>query len=209
VAGRLSRIYRVIGIASPLAAVAAVIVAGALTPGYDAMSRTVSRLAVPGAWAAAVVDVSIALIALTCFALALTLGPNVLAGRIALAVSGVALGGAAMVHLDPGSAGATALHRSFSAIAMLGLTAAPLTLARVYGSLSLVVGIAELGMLVIGLALLATPFDAWGAWERVLLAIPLAWMVLLSASLRPTAAMIPSTEEIISANTATLSRSGS
>ena len=70
-------------------------------------------------------------------------------------------------------------------------------------------GIGELGMLVIGLALLATPFDAWGAWERVLLAIPLAWMVLLSASLRPTAAMIPSTEEIISANTAILSRSGS
>jgi len=203
------RICRVIGIASPLAAVAAVIVAGALTPGYDAMSRTVSRLAVPGVWAAAVVDVSIALIAVTCFALALTLGPNVLAGRIALTVSGVALGGAAMVHLDPGSAGATALHRSFSAIAVLGLTAAPLTLARVYGSLSLVVGIAELGMLVIGLALLATPFDAWGAWERVLLAIPLAWMVLLSASLRPTAAMIPSTEEIISANTAILSRSGS
>ena len=205
----MSRIYRVIGIAFPLAAVAAVIVAGALTPGYDAMSRTVSRLAVPGVWAAAVVDVSIALIAVTCFALALTLGPNVLAGRIALTVSGVALGGAAMVHLDPGSAGATALHRSFSAIAVLGLTAAPLTLARVYGSLSLVVGIAELGVLVIGLALLATPFDAWGAWERVLLAIPLAWMVLLSASLRPTAATIPSTEEIISANTATLSRSGS
>jgi len=203
------RICRVIGIASPLAAVAAVIVAGALTPGYDAMSRTVSRLAVPGVWAAAVVDVSISLIALTCFALALTLSPNVLAGRVALTVSGVALGGAAMVHLDPGSAGATALHRLFSAIAVLGLTAAPLTLARVYGSLSLVVGIGELGMLVIGLALLATPFDAWGAWERVLLAIPLAWMVLLSASLRPTAAMIPSTEEIISANTAILSRSGS
>ena len=203
------RICRVIGIASPLAAVAAVIVAGALTPGYDAMSRTVSRLAVPGVWAAAVVDVSISLIALTCFALALTLSPNVLAGRVALTVSGVALGGAAMVHLDPGSAGATALHRFFSAVAVLGLTAAPLTLARVYGSLSLVVGIGELGMLVIGLALLATPFDAWGAWERVLLAIPLAWMVLLSASLRPTAAMIPSTEEIISANTAILSRSGS
>src|SRR5205814_2099264 len=98
VAGRVIRICRVIGIASPLAAVAAVIVAGALTPGYDAMSRTVSRLAVPGVWAAAVVDVSISLIALTCFALALTLSPNVLAGRVALTVSGVALGGAAMVH---------------------------------------------------------------------------------------------------------------
>jgi hypothetical protein len=205
----VSRIYRVLGIASPPAAAAAVIVAGSLTPGYDAMSRTVSRLAVPGVWAAAVVDMSIALVAVTCFALALNLGPNLLAGRIALSVSGVALGGAAIVHLDPGSAGATALHHSFSAIAVLGLTAAPLILARAYGSLSLVIGVAELGMLVIGLALLATPFDAWGAWERVLLAIPLAWMVLLSARLRPTAAMIPSTEEIISANTATLSRSGS
>ena len=63
--------FRLLGIASPPLAVVIVFVAGALTPGYDPMSRTVSRLAVPGMAAAAAVDMSIALIALTCLALRL------------------------------------------------------------------------------------------------------------------------------------------
>ncbi len=57
----------------PIAALT-VLVGGAITPGYDPMSRTVSRLAVPGMPAAAAVDDAILLIAFACVALALGLG---------------------------------------------------------------------------------------------------------------------------------------
>ena len=179
-----------------------VFVAGALSPGYDAVSRTVSRLAVPGMPAATMIDAAIGLIALACFGLALALARGSSIGRMALAVSGGAFLAAAFVHLDPASAGATAMHRLASALAVVGLTVAPLALARAYGPVSFAVGVAELAMLVIGLGLLATSFDAWGAWERLLLAIPLTWMVLIAVT-------IDSTDETISAKSASLSRSGS
>ena len=94
------------------------------------------------------------------------------------------------------------MHRLASALAVVGLTVAPLALARAYGPVSFAVGVAELAMLVIGLGLLATSFDGWGAWERLLLAIPLAWMVLMAVT-------IDSTDETINAKSASLSRSGS
>src|SRR2546421_7486524 len=199
---RLTRVYRVLGIAAPPIAVVMVFVAGALSPGYDAVSRTVSRLALPGMPAAALIDAAIGLIALACFGLALALARGSSLGRMALAVSGGALLAAAFVHLDPASAAATAVHRLASAVAVIGLTVAPLALARAYGPASFAVGVAELGMLVIGLGLLATSFDAWGAWERLLLAIPLAWMVLIAVT-------IDSTDEPINAKSASLNRSGS
>ena len=199
---RLNRSARVLGIAAPPIAVVTVLVAGAVSPGYDPLSRTVSRLAVPGMPAAAAVDLSIGLIGLACFGLASGLVRGAPVGRIALTVSGLAFLGAAMVHLDPASAGATAMHRLASALAVVGLTVAPLALARAYGPVSFAVGVAELAMLVIGLGLLATSFDGWGAWERLLLAIPLAWMVLMAVT-------IDSTDETISAKSASLSRSGS
>ncbi|TMF27038.1 MAG: DUF998 domain-containing protein [Chloroflexi bacterium] len=199
---RLNRSARVLGIAAPPIAVVTVLVAGAVSPGYDPLLRTVSRLAVPGMPAAAAVDLSIGLIGLACFGLASGLVRGAPVGRVALTVSGLAFLGAAVVHLDPASAGATAMHRLASALAVVGLTVAPLALARAYGPVSFAVGVAELAMLVIGLGLLATSFDGWGAWERLLLAIPLAWMVLMAVT-------IDSTDETISAKSASLSRSGS
>src|SRR5207245_6032798 len=156
---RLNRPSRVLGIAAPPIAVVTVLVAGAVSPGYDPMLRTVSRLAVPGMPAAAAVDMSIGLIGLACFGLASGLARAAPVGRIALTVSGVAFLGAAMVHLDPASVGATAMHRVASALAVVGLTVAPLALARAYGQVSFAVGVAELAMLVIGLGLLATSFE--------------------------------------------------
>src|SRR2546429_8432789 len=94
------------------------------------------------------------------------------------------------------------MPRFASAVAVIGLTVAPLALARAYGPVSLAVGVAEVTMLVSGLVLLATSFDAWGAWERLLLAIPLAWMVLIAVTM-------DSMDETTSARSATLSRSGS
>jgi len=198
----LNRPSRVLGIAAPPIAVVTVLVAGAVSPGYDPLLRTVSRLAVPGMPAAAAVDLSIGLIGLACFGLASGLVRGAPVGRVALTVSGLAFLGAAVVHLDPASAGATAMHRLASALAVVGLTVAPLALARAYGPVSFAVGVAELAMLVIGLGLLATSFDAWGAWERLLLAIPLAWMVLIAVT-------IDSMDETVSAKSASLSKSGS
>ena len=198
----MNRSARVLGIAAPPIAVVTVLVAGAVSPGYDPLLRTVSRLAVPGMPAAAAVDLSIGLIGLACFGLASGLVRGAPVGRVALTVSGLAFLGAAVVHLDPASAGATAMHRLASALAVVGLTVAPLALARAYGPVSFAVGVAELAMLVIGLGLLATSFDGWGAWERLLLAIPLAWMVLMAVT-------IDSTDETINAKSASLSRSGS
>ena len=201
----MNRSARVLRIAAPPIAVVTVLVAGAVSPGYDPMLRTVSRLAVPGMPAAAAVDLSIGLIGLACFGLASGLARRTPVGRIALTVSGVAFLGAAMVHLDPASVGATAMHRLASALAVVGLTVAPLALARAYGPVSFAVGVAELAMLVIGLGLLATSFDGWGAWERITLAIPLGWMVLLSAR----AFMSDSSDAIAIPAAATVNSTGS
>jgi hypothetical protein len=176
----------------PLLAASLVTLAAWLTPGYDGISKTVSRLAVPNAPPAHLVDVSIALIAVTCFLLAAGLRRGRRAGRIALVVAGIGLGAAALIHLDPASATSTWAHRAASGAAVIGLAVAPLLLARDYGAVSLIAGVAEVAMLVLGAMLLATPFTAWGVWERALLAIPLTWMVLIavtnvSADERPSA----------------------
>src|SRR5262245_33895397 len=123
-------------VAPPIAA-ATVLIAGAMTPGYNAAIRTVSRLAVPGMPAAAAVDAAMALVALACVALALGIPRGPAVGRVALAVAGVGFMGTALIHLDPTSAGTTALHRIVSAIAITGLTVAPFAFTRTYGSMSL------------------------------------------------------------------------
>ena len=181
----------------PVAALAAT-VAGFLTPGYDPVTATVSRLAVPGAPAAWLVDVAMAVVALTCFGLALSLDR----ARAALTIAGIGLAIAALVHLDPASWTSTWAHRSASAVAIAGLTLAPVALRRDYGAICLVAGLAELAMLVAAAVLVMTPFEAWGLWERGLLAIALTWMVLI-------AFMKPSTQDAASARSAILSRMGS
>ncbi|HKW60125.1 MAG TPA: DUF998 domain-containing protein [Candidatus Dormibacteraeota bacterium] len=153
-------------------ATALVTVAGLVTPGYDPMARTVSRLAVPGMPAAPYVDLAIAATGVACF----TLGAGAGRGRAALLVAGVGFLGASLIHLDPASAASTAGHRAASAVAVLGLAAAPFVL-RGYGRTLVVLGVLAVAMLVIGAPLLTTSFSAWGAWERCLLAIQLAWMV--------------------------------
>ena len=50
------------GAAGPPIAAAVVVIAGAMSPGYDPLTRTISRLAVPGMAAAGAVDVAIILL---------------------------------------------------------------------------------------------------------------------------------------------------
>lgn len=194
---------------SPPVAAVTVLIAGAMTPGYDPMSRTISRLAVPGISSAAAVDGAIFLIAIACLALSVELGRGAATARAALLLASAGLGAAAIFHLDPASVVATAVHRIVSGVAVVSLAVAPFAVARTYGRISLAAGLATLAMLVIALGLLATSFNAWGAWERALLAIPLSWIVFVSARLNSTASAIPSREEIVRTSAASVSNSGS
>ena len=172
-----------------LVAVAIVVVASTTTTGYDPMTRTVSRLPRPG------VDVAIGFMAVAALALAVATGRSV-----ALFVAAVGFALAALIHLDPASPAATAGHRIGASIAVLGLTAAPF--ARSYGRVSLALGMAEVAMLAAAAVLLLRPFNAWGAWERILLLVALAWMVV--AALK-----IVSREETARATSAASSSSAS
>src|SRR5216683_639867 len=188
----MKRLAGGLGVLAPPAAAVVVLVAGRLTPGYDPLARTISRLAEPGLPAAFLVEVAIAVVGFALVALAIALGPGSRAGRALLAVAGAGMLVAAAIRLDPTSASAIAEHRVATTVAMLGLAGAPLAFARslrgragwsVYGPVSFAFGAAEVAMLLVGLALLPTTFADWGVWERGFLALPMAWMVLVSARL--------------------------
>jgi len=227
------RIGGVLGVAAPLAATAIVLIGGLLTPGYDPLRRTISRLAEPGLPAAVPVELAILMVGFALIGLALLLGPVGASGHLLLAIAGLALLVAAAVRLDPTSATPTTIHRLATTVAMLALTASMLVIAptlkgrpgwRGYGALSFGLGAAAVGMLLIGVALLPTAFSAWGAWERCFLALPMAWMALVSARLLRTSSTEPirsltadrnswatsvSDEETMKATAARVSRSGS
>ena len=198
----MSRVYRAIAMASPPIAAVIVLIAGAITPGYDPASLTISRLAIPGRPAALAVDLAMLLVALTCLSLAFALVPGARLCRAALSVSGVAFIVVAIVHLDPASPGTSALHRIASGIAVLGAGVAPLLLSGGYRRISLAAGVAEAALLLSAPMLNATSFNAWGVWQRVVLALALSWMVLIAATM-------PSADDTTRARAATVSSSGS
>lgn len=200
--GRVTRILRSVGMFLPPIAALTVVTAGSLTPGYDPVARTVSRLAVPGLPAAVATDVAIGIVGVACVAVALTIGGDNRVGRAALIAAGVGFLLAAVWHLDPPSAATTAMHRAASGLAMLGLTIAPLVLWRHYGRALLVLGGAEVAMLVIALALLPTSFNAWGAWERVVLVLGLSCLVAVAIR------TIPSSDDAASVRAASQSSAG-
>src|SRR5690348_11033708 len=104
----MKRIAGALGLVAPPAAALAVLVAGRLTPGYDPLARTISRLAEPGRPAAVLVEAAIAVVGIALIALAFGLGPGSRAGRASLAVAAAGLLIAAAIQLDPASASATA-----------------------------------------------------------------------------------------------------
>lgn len=180
------------GVVAPPVAACAVLTGGWMTPGYDPFARTISRLAETGLPAAAIVELAICTVGVVLLALAVAMGPGSRGGRALLAIAGLGLLAAAAIRLDPESVRATTEHRLATTVAMLALVGAPFAFASslrgrrgsgVYGRISFAVGAAELGVLVVGLALLPTTFADWGAWERCFLVLPMGWMVLLSARL--------------------------
>ena len=185
---RPARAAGVLGIGAPVFATVVVLVGGVMTPGYDPIRRTISRLAGPGLPAANSVDLAIALVGCALLGLAVALRAGPIGARVLLAIAGVGLLAAAVIRLDPASAQATTIHRLATTLAMLTLTTAPLAFTRAlrgrrYRWLSFGFGAAEVAMLLVGLALLPTTFAAWGIWERCFLALPMAWVVVLSVRL--------------------------
>lgn len=154
-------------LALPAAAVT-VTVAGLVTPDYDAMTRTVSRLAEPGRPAAFEVDIALSLVAAALLLLGL-----ISRQRGVLLLAGGALLVVASVHLDPKSASATAVHRLASGTAMLALTFATVGYWRG-------LGLAMIGLLGVALLLAPTGFSAWGLWERAFLVLAMASVMLMS-----------------------------
>src|SRR6202165_3462345 len=120
------RLAGALGVTAPLAAVALVLAAGSMTPGYAPLSRAISRLAEPGLPAAFAVELAIFLVGVALLALAVVMGPGSRIGRALLAVAGAGLLVAAAIRLDPASASATAEHRLATTFAMLALAGAPL-----------------------------------------------------------------------------------
>jgi hypothetical protein len=195
----MRRLSGVLGIGAPILAAPVVLVGGLVTPGYDPVQRTISRLAEPGLPAAVAVGSAIFVVGLALLGLAVALGPRAIAGRTLLGIAGASLLMAAAVPLDPASERATTVHRAATMIAMVALVAVPLVFAptlrrregwRGYGPLSFALGVAAIGVLLVGLTLLPTTF-AVGAWERCFLALPMAWMVLVSERLLRTSKTDP------------------
>jgi hypothetical membrane protein len=195
----MRRLCGVLGIGAPLLATLVVMIGGLVTPGYDPVRRTISRLAEPGLPAAVAVECAIFVVGLAMLGLAFALGPRAVAGRVLLGIAGASLLVAAAVPLDPASDQPSTIHRVATSIAVLALVSTLLVLApalrrregwRGYGPLSFGVGVTMGGLLLVGLALLPAEF-AVGAWERCFLALPMAWMVLVSARLLRTKSTDP------------------
>ncbi len=180
--------------APPVAALI-VTIAGVMTPGYDPMTRTISRLAEPGRPAAIEVDLAVYLVAFALLMLAVSTRRRGL-----LAVAGCALVVVASVHLDPTSAAATAAHRLASGVAMLALAAAPFRLADTHARYSRALGVAMIALLAIAVVLVPSGFSAWGLWERAFLVVAMAFVMVMSRF---------SAEEAMNAPAAIVSRSGS
>lgn len=187
----MRRLCGALGVGAPLLAALVVLIAGLVTPDYDPAQTTISRLAEPGVPTAMAVGSAIFAVGLALLGLAAALGPRALAGRILLGTAGASLLVAAAIPLDPASDEASTVHRAATTIAMLALVVMLFALApslrrrkgwQGYGPLSFGLGAAMSCLLLVGLALLPTTF-AVGAWERCLLALPMAWTVLVSTRL--------------------------
>src|SRR5258708_19893775 len=107
----MKRLAGGLGVLAPPAAAVAVLLAGRLTPGYDPLARTISRLAEPRLQTAFLVELAIAVVGFALVALAIALGPWSRAGRVLLAAAGAGLLVAPPTPPHPTSASPTAPPR--------------------------------------------------------------------------------------------------
>jgi hypothetical protein len=108
----MRRLCGVLGIGAPLLATLVVLIGGLVTPGYDPVRRTISRLAEPGLPAAVAVGFAIFVVGLALLGLAVALGARAVGGRVLVGIAGASLLVAAAVPLDPASDRPSTIHRS-------------------------------------------------------------------------------------------------
>lgn len=165
-----------------------------LSPGYDPVRRTVSRLAEPGAPRAALAGVALAALGLAVLAVAWELWRRVggAAAPRVLALAGLAFLGVAAVARDPGRPALLVAHRTIALCLFLSLTIAPLLTARALGrdpawrglaAASLAASALSLALLVLAPVLLLAGELPAGVWERAFAGVGLAWVTLVAARL--------------------------
>lgn len=186
----------VAGLAGPPLAAAVVLAVGWLSPGYDPLHRTVSRLAEVGAPHAMIVNLTLAGLGLSLLAAAWALGGRlggrVRPGAVTLALAGAALVGVAALSRQPGDHTRLVAHRIAALTLFLALALAPpLSGAglrsdpvwRRWAGFSLTAGALSLALLITAAALLSVGVLPAGAWERAYVGVNLLWVTLLSARL--------------------------
>jgi hypothetical membrane protein len=174
------------GVCVPPAAVAVLLAAGWLSPGYDAVRTTVSHLGQHGQPFALVVNLTFAALGLAytgvAWTLASALGRRAWAGAGLLAVAGIAFVGVAIVSRDPVH---PVPHRVAALLLFLALALAPLVLAGQLRrpALSRATFAASVALLVTGVVGLVHGGLPAGAWERAFTGVNLAWLVVVAAGL--------------------------
>jgi hypothetical protein len=185
------RVAAGLAIAGPAVAGAASLIVARMNPTYDPIHRSVSRLAAIGVPGGSVMDAAIAFlgVSLVSMAIAMRWGRTDGLPAVAVLVAGLSFVGASIIRLDPPSP-ATA-HRAFTAVALLGLTLAPLSVwlsqprpgsDPTYRRASGLIGLLALIGLVGVTGLLVEGFPG-GLWERAMAGLTLGWIELTAVRL--------------------------
>ena len=190
------RLAALAGVVAPPTASAALLGFGWLSPGYDPLRRTVSRLAEPGAPYALAVDLTLAALGLALLAVAWALherhAPRARPPAAALALAGVALLGVALVGRDASRPALLVTHRALALALFLGLALAPLLAAaslradpawRAWTAASLATAALSALLLAAAVLLVVTGRLPAGVWERTFMGLNLLWVMLLAARL--------------------------
>lgn len=174
------------GVCVPPAAAAVLLVAGWLSPGYDAVRTTVSHLGQHGQPFALAVNLTFGALGVAyagvAWSLARALGRGAWAGAGLLALAAIAFVGVAIVSRDPVH---PVPHRAAALVLFLALALAPLLLAGRLRWPALSVGTfgASALLLVAGVVGLVHGGLPAGAWERAFTGLNMAWLVVAAAGL--------------------------
>jgi hypothetical protein len=197
-APRHLRLVAAAGAVAPPLAAAALLGFGWLSPGYDPLRRTVSRLAEPGAPYALEVRVVLGVLALALLGIAWCLDRRHATGArpaaVALAVAGLALLGVAVVRRDAAQPAVLVVHRLLALALFAALALAPLLAAvglrphpaRWLLAASALTAALSAVLVAAAVALLLAGILPSGAWERAFVGVNLLWVTLLAVRLART-----------------------
>jgi hypothetical protein len=187
------RVAAGLAVAGPLAAGAASLVVARMNPTYDPIHKSVSRLASIGAPGGNEMDAAIAFLGVSLIAMTIAMrwGRRDGLPAVAVLVAGASFVGAAIIRLDPANPATALPHRALTAVALLGLTLAPLSVwlsqprlksDSTYRRASGLIGLLALIGLVFAAGLQFEGFPG-GLWERAMAGLTLGWIELTAVRL--------------------------